>query len=99
MTYDTVADELYLRYMKLFLKDKNLLNMAILCSSVQNKRHTKRGWKLPLKNQAGASSCPQDKGVQVHWFFIVAISFFCCNTEDEILSLWMLCKLHPEFLV
>lgn len=42
MTYDTVADELCLRYMKLFLKDKNLLNMAILCSSVKKKRHTKR---------------------------------------------------------
>lgn len=66
--------------------------------SSKEKSH-KEGVETALKDRAGVSSCPQDKGVQVHWVFIVAISFFCCNTGDEILGLWMLCKLLPQFLV
>lgn len=31
--------------------------------------------------------------------FIAVVFFICCNTWDEILGLWMLCKWHPQFLL
>lgn len=84
MTYDTVPDELCLCYMKLFLKAKNLLNME--------KTHRGCGNCLWRTEQVSAPVLKTKEFRSAADIFIVAISFFCCNTGDEILGLWMLCK-------
>jgi hypothetical protein len=49
MTYSTVSDKLCLCYVRLFLKDKNLLNMAISCGLIKWENHT--------EGEEGARNC------------------------------------------